>query len=485
MSSFQKNIGYQTLSQLIITIMPLITAPYLARVLGAENLGVYSYTYANVSYFMLFAMLGITNYGSREIAISYTQGKESVSKTFFSIFYIQFFMSIVMIAAYILYAVITVKDYRIAAFLQVINIVSCLFDVNWFFIGIEKMKIMAVRGVAIKIIAVCSILLFVKDKNDLTIYVLIMTLTTLANNLILWRYLFGELIFIRVPFRNMINHIKPCCILFFPVLASSVYRIMDKTMLGNLSSYEQLGFYYNADKVINIPICLMSGISMVFIPRMTNYLQNNEISNAEFFFSQVIDAFACLSCAVGIGIMSVAQEFVPVFFGNNYAPCILLVIIFSPVFIIKSMSICIRNAYLIPCKKEIIYNAAIVGGVITNLILNLLLIPQLGAKGAVAATFLTELVVCIIQIAGLGKAMVRIVFRKQLVLYFVNAVIMGILVYHAGFACNRIITLIYKICLGIITYTILCLLEWKIIEDKIFIQYRKFIRGLFKRRMKV
>ncbi len=481
MNNFKKNIGYQTLYQLIITIMPLITAPYLSRILGAENLGVYSYTYANVSYFMLFAMLGITNYGSREIAISYMQGKESVSKTFFSIFYIQFFMSIIMMFAYILYAIIAVKDYKTVVLLQVINIVSCLFDINWFFIGIEKMKIMAIRGVAIKIITVCNILLFVKDKNDLSTYVLIMTLSTLANNLILWKYLFEELIFIRITFSNIISHIKPCCVLFFPVLASSVYRIMDKTMLGNLSNYEQLGYYYNADKVINIPICLMSGISMLFIPKMTNYLQNYEISKAKLFFSQAVDAFTCLSCAVGIGIMSVAEEFVPVFFGNNYNACILLVIIFSPVFVIKSMSICIRNAYLIPCKKEMIYNIAIVGGVITNLILNILLIPKLGAKGAVVATFFTELVACVIQITGLEKGMVKIVFRKQLILYFVNAVIMGIVVYHVDFNCNSIVKLIYKVCLGVITYTILCVVEWEIVEDNIFIQYRQFIRGLLKK----
>lgn len=476
MSRVRKNIIYQALYQVTIAITPLITAPYIARVLGAENLGIYSYTYAAVSYFMLFAMLGITNYGSREVAVSYMQGKEKVSRTFSSVFFLQMLLSIIMIFLYILYVWAGVTDNKAIAYLQVLNIVGCLVDINWFFVGIEKIKVMAVRGIVIKIMTVISILMCVRDANDLAIYVLIMSLSVVLSNLVLWRYIFSELIFVKPDWKDVVTHIKPCIILFMPVLASSVYRIMDKTMVGRLSSYEQLGFYYNADKVINIPICLMSGISMVLLPRMTNYIHSKNTEKAGYLFSQAIDAFFCISCAIGVGIASVAEEFVPLFFGNGYEACITLVIIFSPVFIIKSISICIRNMYLIPDKKEVIYNVAILGGVVTNLIINILLIPRYGAKGAVLATLITEFVVCMIQIAGINKKVSRKIFRKQLIFYPVNAAVMYIVLHFAEYLnCGSVGKLMAKICVGVFVYILLCLLEWKKSDDLIFKSYLALI----------
>lgn len=481
MTEIRKNVVYQALYQIVLAITPLITAPYIARVLGVENLGIYSYTYATVSYFILFSMLGITNYGSREIAISYVQGKENTSQTFCSIYLLQCLMTIVMICIYIVYVVLVVKDNRIIAATQIINLFSCLFDVNWFFVGIEKIKIMAKRGIIIKALTVLSILLFVKKESSLWIYVMIMSLSALLNNLVMWRDVLSDLVLGRPSIKSVLKHIKPCAILFLPVLSSSVYRIMDKTMVGNLSNYEQLGFYYNADKVINIPICLMSGISMIILPRMTNYLHNNEIEKSGSLFSQSIDTFFCVSCAIGFGIASVAEEFVPLFFGKNYFECIFLVKMFSPVFIIKSISMCVRNIYLIPAKKEMIYNFAIVGGVITNLVLNIILIPLYGAGGAVFATLATELVVCILQIIGLNKHIIRIVFRKQLMLYFINAISMSICVYYVKyFDCIDVEKLIIKILLGIIIYVLLCFFEWKNIDSEIFKKYISIIRWILK-----
>ncbi|MCM1038719.1 MAG: oligosaccharide flippase family protein [Ruminococcus sp.] len=472
MVKIQKNIIYQAIYQVVVALTPLITSPYISRVLGVKNLGIYSYTYAMVSYFMLFSMLGITNYGSREIAISCIRGKECRDRTFGEIFPIQFFMTVIMIGLYILYFILAVRENRIVVAIQMINIISCLFDVNWFFVGIEKIKVIVIRGIVVKFITVFCILFFVKSENDLWIYVVIMSVSTLINNLILWIYIFSDLELIIPSLKDVLKHIKPCFILFLPVLSSSVYRIMDKTMVGRLSDYEQLGFYYNADKVINIPICLVSGISMILLPRMTRYIHNNEIEKANMLFSQSIDIFLGLSCAVGFGIASVAKEFIPFFFGSNYYECVLLVIIFSPAFIIKSMSMCIRYVYLIPNKQEKIYNFAILGGVVVNLILNFWWIPYYGAKGAVCATLLTELTVCIIQISGIEKSVRRSIIRKQLLYYFVNATIMCILIYYVEYLdCANSVKLLLKIFFGIGIYLGLCLWEWGHSRDKIFMQY--------------
>lgn len=476
MTEVRKKIIYQALYQIIIALTPLITSPYISRVLGVENLGIYSYTYANVSYFMLFAMLGIMNYGSREIAISRIQGKESINRTFSAIFFIQVIMTGVMLCLYILYVVFIIKENKIIALIQIINIVSCLFDINWLFVGIERIKELALRGIVVKILTVFNILFFVKSVDDLWIYVTIMSLSALINNLVIWKFFLTDMRLTKPIVINVFSHIKPCIILFLPVLSSSVYRIMDKTMLGRLSSYDQLGYYYNADKVINIPICLFSGIATILLPRMTYYIHQNEVEKFNFLFAQTIDIFIGSACAICFGIASVAKEFVPLFFGNNYDECVSLVIFFSPVFILKAVSICIRNMYLIPGKKEMIYNLAILGGVFTNLFLNILWIPSFGAKGAVMSTMMTELVVCIIHILGIRTPLRREIFRKQLVVYFINALIMCIVLYFIKYLqCADIYKLIIKIFLGGVIYAGLCLFEWKKIYDIIFSKYIEFV----------
>lgn len=467
MTKIRKNITYQTAYQIVAAFTPLITAPYISRILGVENIGIYSYTNAVASYYMLFARLGINNYGSRAVAENLLLSKKNLKRVFSSIFFIQLVFTIIMITLYFFYVIFFVKESKLIAWCQMFNLISCLFDINWYFIGIEKISIMAVRGIIIKIATVLSILFLVRSQNDLHLYVLIMSLSVLINNLILWKYILAESILGKPALKEVIKHLKPCIILFLPELASSIYRIMDKIMVGNLSDYEQLGFYYNADKVINIPICLMSGVSMILLPRMTSYLQNNEVDKANIFFRQSVDYFFLVACAMGAGIASVSKEFVPWFFGDNYKECIFLVIIFSPVFIFKTMSLCIRNVYLIPGKKELIYNVAILGGVLTNLLFNALLIPKHGAKGAVFATLITEFTVFSIHMGGISKEMKKQIKIQNIMLYLVNTVIMSISVqWVGGFECNDVGKLILKVLIGVFVYITLFYAE-KIIFNNV------------------
>lgn len=267
-SSIKKNLGLQTAFQILNTCLPLITAPYLSRTLGATSLGVYSFTSSIVSYFSLFAMLGTVNYGTRTIA-AVKENKEERSKCFWSIFLFQVIVTFMCLMTYIVYMFWLCKDNYIIAWIQGITIVCCCFDINWLFFGIENFKITVTRSMIIKVVTVLLILFTVKSTEDLWLYTFIMAMGTLVSQLILWVYVPRYISFCKISLKDIQRHIKPNLVLFIPLLAMSVYHIMDKTMLGLLSSYEQNGFYYNADKLINIPLCIINGVGTVMLPRMT------------------------------------------------------------------------------------------------------------------------------------------------------------------------------------------------------------------------
>lgn len=401
-SSIKKNLGLQTAFQIVNTCLPLITAPYLSRVLGATALGVYSFTSSVVLYFTLFAMLGTVNYGTRTIAAAENNIEER-SKSFWSIFCLQLIATTICSIAYLVYLLFFCKDYLFISLLQGLAIIACFFDISWLYFGVEEFKITVVRSMVIKIITVLLIICFVRNSDDLWLYTFIMLMGTLASQLVLWVYLPRYINVLKISITDVLIHIKPNIVLFIPLLAMSVYHIMDKTMLGVLSSYEQNGYYYNADKLINIPLCIINGFGTVLLPRMTALYNSKKIEEANSLLLISLEGVALVSIAMSCGIAAISNEFVPFFFGDGYEDCIVLTIVLSPVLVIKGFTNTIRTQYLVPLKKEQYYINSVICGAATNLVLNLMLIPRLGAMGAVIGTLLAEFVACLVQFFVLIK----------------------------------------------------------------------------------
>ena len=184
MKSENKNFLYNVAYQIIIYLFPLATVPYISRVLGVDNIGIYSYTYSIVNCLMLFAMLGISNYGNREIS-KLRDDKEKMSKMFFSIYGLQLISSLIILIIYTIFILFFCKSYKDIFILQYINLMSVCFDVSWFFFGLEKFKMTINRNIIIKFISLICIFLFVKTKNDLWIYTVIMGLGVLISQLYL------------------------------------------------------------------------------------------------------------------------------------------------------------------------------------------------------------------------------------------------------------------------------------------------------------
>ena len=467
-SKTRKNLLLQTAYQIVNTCIPLITAPYLARVLGAAPLGVFSYTTSVVTYFTLFAMLGTINYGTRSIA-AVKDNKEQTASTFLEIFIIQLMASLLALICYCIYLNWFCSNNKIIATIQIIAIASCFFDISWFFFGMEDFRVTVTRSLIIRILSVIAILILVKAPDDLWIYTLIMLSGTLLSQVVLWFYLDKYICLKKVRVSDLRKHIKPNLILFIPLLAMSVYHIMDKTMLGLLSSFLESGYYYNSDKVINIPVGILSGIGTVMLPRMTALLSSNKEKEGTRLYVLTLEGVTAFSVAISLGIAGIAREFTPFFFGPGYEDCIVLIIVSSPVLIIKGISLTTRNQYFIPYKLESIFIKSVFLGATVNLLVNILLIPKHGALGAVIGTLIAEFIACAYQLIKINDKLRLQEFFNRSVGYLLIGIVMIVIVrLVALLSCPIAIKLILEIIVGAIVYIAGCLIYWKKTKNDLY-----------------
>ncbi len=390
------NLFYNMLYQLMILILPLITAPYVSRVIGASGVGTYSYYHSIALYFVYFAMLGLANYGNRSIA-RVRDDRAVLNRSFSSIYLLQLTTSVIVICAYILFAVFLTKTNKLIAFILVLHVMSAFFDVSWLFFGLEEFKITSIRQMLVRIITLVVIFTFVKGKDDLWIYALIMSLGYFLSAFTLWIIAWRKVSWTRVEIKDVLQHVKPCLILFIPIIATSVYRQMDKIMVGSFSGMLEVGYYENAEKMISITLGVINAFSAVFMPKISNLIGRGKHEEAKKLFSHSLEFAMCFGVAIAFGLSSVAKEFVPLFFGDEFVASIRLLqfLVISVPFI--TWACMVRTLYLIPNEKDSIYIKSIIIGATVNVIINLIMIPKLNAMGAVIGTLFAESSVAIYQ----------------------------------------------------------------------------------------
>ena len=480
--SIKKDFIYNLSYQILIIIMPFITTPYISRVIGPEGVGIQAYTLSIVNYFVLFAMLGINSYGNRSIAMS-RDDREKLSKVFCSIYSIQLFMSLIMTVLYILFIAVFINKYKIIFIIQLIYIISALLDINWFFFGMEKFKLTVVRNFIIKIISVVSIFIFVKNTSDIYIYSLILAISTLVSQLILWRYLKEYISFSKVTMNDIKKHIKPILVLFIPVLAVSIYKIMDKIMLGSISDVMQVGIYENSEKIISIPMGVITALATVMLPKMSNLQVNGYQEDSKRYIFASIEFVMFIGFGAMFGLIGINDVIIPIFLGESFIECIDTISILSISILFLAWANVIRTQYLIPKKKDKIYIISTILGAVVNLLINLLLIGKLGAKGAAIGTLFAEVTVCIYQTMMIRYELDIKNYLKRSIFYIVPGIIMFIIIKYIGKLMGiSILTAIIEIILGGSIYCIISLVYMFVIQSYLIKNIRnRFIRELRKK----
>ena len=284
MNSIKKNFIYNLIYQILLIILPLITTPYISRVLGSEGVGTYTYTYTVANYFMLAAMLGVKNYGNRSVA-AVRDDKKALSKTFWEIYGLQFLCSVAALGIYLLYVLFFEREYQMIALIQGIYVFSGLLDVSWLFFGTERFRTTVMRNIAIRLINLVCVFVFVRTRADLWKYTLIMTLGTACSQGYLWFYVKKIAGWYLPRIKDLKKHLIPELVLFIPIIAVSLYTMMDKVMLGQISTMTQVGYYEGAGRILNIPMGVITALGTVMLPRMSNLAAKGKREKAENIFT--------------------------------------------------------------------------------------------------------------------------------------------------------------------------------------------------------
>ena len=475
----RKNFLYQVAYRIVTILTPLITSPVLSRALGAEKLGLFSATLALVGYFQLISMLGVENYGNRTIAAAQGDRKKQ-QNLFWNIYSVQIASSLLAIALYGIALLFSKSERLLISGLQGLWLVGTLFNINWFFFGTEQFKLTVTRNIIIKIVTVLLIVLFVRKPEDILLYVLIMAGDFVLSNLVVWPFLWRNIGFEKPQWSEIKRHFKPILVLFVPILAMSVFHIMDKTMLDWLSTETNVGYYYSADKVINIPLSIITALGTVMLPRISNEHSKGNEEGVHTMLRKSTELTIFMACAVGIGIASIANEFIPWFFGAGFEPCIQLVYWFVPVLFAKAIGDLIRTQYMVPVHMDKHYTIAVSIGAGVNLIANFFLIRRFGALGAVIGTLIAEWVVTLFEIYCTRGRIPFLKYVAEYGIYLIPATMM-ILVVRWGANVVQIssgLKLLVLIGAGGLVYMAACLVLWIIKRNTVFRDIKpKWLQG--------
>lgn len=398
--------------QLLLLLLPFVTSPYISRVIGAEGLGIYSYSHSIAKYFEIFAMLGIANYGNRLIAQSRNDSNK-LNTNFSNLLCVHVILSLFIIVAYAIYLRID-RENVFYARLQWPYIICFLFDISWFFFGIEKFKITVTKSFIIKIVTVILIFTVVKEKSDLWKYCLIMSTASLASTTSLWWSLRKYVKIVKPSFAEMKNHIRPLILLFIPVIAANVIKYMDKIMIGSISTKTELGFYENAEKVSIMATSVISSFGTVLLPRMSFLFSNNDDRKAKEYIGTTLELIMCFAIGIGFGLAAIADNFATVFWGKAFQKSGLLICGLSITVPFVAFANIMRTQYLIPKSRDKEYTVSIIVGAVVNFVLNILLIPSRGSWGATVATIFAEVGICIVQVWYVSKELPIVSYLKRI-----------------------------------------------------------------------
>lgn len=457
-SKVSVNYIYNVLYQILTFITPVITAPILTRTLGADNIGIYDYTYSIVNWFILFGMLGVSLYGNKEIAkVAATNNKEKISKVFSQIFTTQL---CTVFLSFILFLVIfgfTNFEYKDVYLFQSILIFASAFEISWLYVGLENFKRVALRNFVIKIVTVLGIVFLIRKPDDLILYVVLIGITNLIGYLSLFTNIKDIVHYVRPTFKEMIGHIKGSIVLFIPQIATSVYSIFSKTLLGMIyPSIDEVGFYNYAYKLVTMVLYLVTTIGTVMLPHVVSTIASGNEKKANEMTNQTLKIALCLSFPLAIGFAVVAPYFIPWFLTEEFTKTGYMISILAPIIVFISVTNVFGTQYLIPFDKVKQYTISIICGSIINVISNLILIPKLGGYGAAISAVITEFSVLIVQYIFVHNLFNFDGILSKTIKYFISALIMGAFIFLIGnYMGIGLLTNIIQFVAGVIIYLII------------------------------
>ncbi len=405
-------------------VIPIITIPIVSMALGPAGIGIFNYTNSIAQYFVLVASLGVAMYGNREIALAYNR-QEDISKLFWEIVV---FKAILTLAVFFIYiAVVSFLPNSNYFYFQSLTILAVLFDISWFFMGIEDFKLTSVSSLFVQIITFVLILLFIKDSNDVGIYILIQTAGIFVSQVLVWFFIKPYITFQKINLKKSFSHIKGSFEFFIPQVAITLYTNLNKTLLGLFIGASAVGFYTNSLTLNTVFITIINTLDIVLLPHMSGLFAKKNVERIVELMDKTIDLQLFFSLPIMFGMLTVYDKLVPWFFGEKFLFINNVIPFFTPLIVIIPLGMAVSRQYLIPIGKVREYNKSVIIGAGINIISNLILLPTVGFFGVVISNLLAEFFVTAVRVRSFLKSTNFSFNFRRISIYFISALAMMII----------------------------------------------------------
>ena len=401
--SVKKNYILNIIHQLMLVFIPLIVTPYVSRILGPDGIGKYSFAYTLISYFIIFVSLGFNVYGKREIAKCSDVKKQSAV----------FYEIVACRAIFVFFAIITnlvlvwcgiYGKYGFLIMLLICELVAVAFDITFFFHGKEEFGKLIIINLIFKILSTIGIFLLIKTPDHLGFYVLLNAGVSLGSNITMWLFLKNKLVKVQFKELKIFRHLKNAPVLFLPILAISLFNLIDKSLIGLITQNDaENGYYVQTEKIVRKCILLINCLSIVMLPRNTHEISQGNVEQVKENNYQAIHFVWLISLPLICVLIFTASNLVPWFLGAEFVPSILLLQVMAVAILFAGISTVIGEQYLLPNKKDRQYVIAILVGVAISLLVNIPLIYWLGALGATLTMVIAELIIMIVMLCIVRK----------------------------------------------------------------------------------
>lgn len=410
-------------------LFPLITAPYILRVLQAEGNGRVDFASSVMTCFMMFASLGIPTYGIRTCA-KVRDDKEELSNTVQELMIIN---TVTMALTYIAFLVLVFlvpqfAEEKTLLFINSISMVLNVIGVTWFYNAIEQYAYITACSIAFKLASILLMFLLVRSPEDYVKYGAITVFAASGSYILNFWNLRKHIRFKKTrPYRFRV-HLRPILVFFSMSAAINVYTNLDTTMLGIMKDKAEVGYYSAGIKIKNLLVSLTTSLGAVLLPRLSYYIEKGEQKAFQETVSKAFHFVLILGSAVTVYFIVMAQEALLLLGGDGYSASVTPMQILMPTVLLIGLSNITGMQILTPYGQENKVLVSIVGGAVLDFVLNLALIPNYGASGAAFATLLAELLVLVVQcyyLRQLLKEIVRYIpFWKYIVAVGAGTVLM-------------------------------------------------------------
>lgn len=427
--SILNNFLFQYAYQVLILVIPLVLAPYLSRTLRETALGVFSYANSIAAYFVAMARLGIARHGQRVISEN-ANDEIKLRKSFWSLFAVHVTVSIVSLLAYFVIVALFVKSDKTVFLIESIYVASAIFDITWLFYGLENFKSVVIKNASVKIVECICVVAFVKQPGDLWKYALINAVGILIGQAIMIPQAIKAVKPIQFTKSDLKEHIKPLLVFSISVIASYMYTVFDKTLLGMMSTKENVAFYEYSNKIVNVPRTVIGVTGTVMFPRACRLAAEGNVASQRKYINYSYFITSFLGMASLFGLIGIADTFSVAYYGEPFKACGKIMACMSPLVYIVGAGDIIRTQYMIPNHMDKQFNICIIFNAVINLLLSIILIPIMGVYGAVIGSVSAEVFGLLVQTV-LCRKFVRVteILKELAPFVFIGALMLASIKY--------------------------------------------------------